>query len=384
MKKIYFFEGVRGIAAFVVVISHFIQVFYPGLFSLDPKLTHNNFETNLSKSPVNLLYNGNFAVCIFFVLSGFVLSYRYFLKKENEILVESAVKRYFRLALPVTISVLFAYTLLKLNLYYFGYSSYITKSTMPNFYAMDANIVSALKEGLFSAFFLNEFSYNAVLWTMYYELLGSFVVFAFLALFGNVRNRIVPYILLLTLFWNTYFFAFILGMLLCDMHINLSGKIHSIFKNKVSVLGILMFGIYLASFPYVDVQSTIYEIIVVEGLEINYFMMAHIIGAFLILFAILFSDVLQKIFEIKPLSYLGNVSFSLYLIHFIIINSVSCYIFLKLFKQGISYNTSFLVAFCISIVITFVLAHYMTKYVDLNSVKLSKLIYNKFFKKDSN
>ncbi|MER1986562.1 MAG: acyltransferase [Solibacillus sp.] len=381
MKKVYFFEGIRGVAAFVVVISHFIQVFYPGLFSLNPELAHNEFEKNIAQSPLNLLYNGNFAVCIFFVLSGFVLSYKYFVKKENGILVESAVKRYFRLALPVTVSVLFAYILLKFNLYYYGYSISITKSTMPDFYAMEASLLNALQEGLFGAFFLKEFSHNAVLWTMYYELLGSFIVFAFLALFGNVRNRVIPYILLVVMFWDSYFVAFILGMILCDLHVNLSEKAHLIVKNKIVVLVTFLVGIYLASFPYVDVQGTMYEFIIIEGLEVNYFIMAHIVGAFLILFALLYSKLLQKIFELRPFLYLGNVSFSLYLIHFIIINSVSCYIFLKLFEQGISYNVSFLMAFCISIVVTFVLAHYMTKYVDLNSVKLSKLVYDKLFKK---
>lgn len=381
MKKIYFFEGVRGIAAFIVVISHFIQVFYPALYSMDPELIHNDFEKSVPQTPLNFFYNGNFAVCIFFVLSGFVLSYKYIVKKDKEILVESAVKRYFRLAIPVTASVLLAYVLLKFNLYYFGYSTYITKSTMTDFYAMEPSIISALKEALVGSFFYNEFSHNAVLWTMYYELIGSFIVFSFLALFGNSKNRFVFYIVLLVLFWNTYFIAFVLGMMLCDIYHHMNSKLALFLKNRVVVFLFLIGGIYLGSFPYVDSKGTIYEVIVIQSFNINYFMMAHIIGAFLILVAVLNSNILQKFFELKPFLYLGNISFSLYLIHFIIINSVSCYIFLKIYKMGISYNQSFLISFSISLIFIFILSHFMNKYIDQKSVKISKDIYIRFFNK---
>lgn len=380
MKKINFFEGVRGIAAFIVVISHFIQVFYPALYDLNPELVHNEFEKSIPQTPLNIFYNGNFAVCIFFVLSGFVLSYKYVVKKNKEDLVEGAVKRYFRLAIPVTVSVIFAYLLLKFNLYYFGYSTYITKSTMTDFYAMEPSILNAFREALFGSFFYNEFSHNAVLWTMYYELIGSFIVFSFLALFGNVKKRYIFYIILFVLFWNSYFIAFVLGMSLCDAYYNLNDKFISIFKNKLVSAILFIIGIYLASFPYVDSKGTIYEFIVIPSLNINYFMMAHILGAFLILIAILGSNLLQRIFEFKPFLYLGNISFSLYLTHFIIINSLSCYIFLKMYEKGISYNYSFLISFFISLIFTFILSHYMNKYVDQKSVKISKYIYGRFFK----
>lgn len=380
MKKIGFFEGVRGIAAFIVVISHFIQVFYPALFSSNVELVHNDFETTIPQTPLNFFYNGNFAVCIFFVLSGFVLSYKYIVKKDKDILVESAAKRYFRLAIPVTVSILFAYVLLKFNLYYYGYSMYITKSTMTDFYVMEPSIINALKEALVGSFFYNEFSHNAVLWTMYYELIGSFIVFSFLALFGNSRNRFVFYVVLLVLFWNTYFIAFVLGMILCDIYHHMNGKFVTFLRNKVVVFLFLISGIYLGSYPYVGTKGTIYEFIVFENLDINYFVMAHILGAFLLLIAVLNSNLLQKFFELKPFLYLGNISFSLYLIHFIMINSMSSYIFLKMYKLGVSYNQSFLISFSISLIFIFILSHFMNKYVDQKSVKISKTIYINFFK----
>ncbi|ASN68112.1 hypothetical protein 8F11_77 [uncultured Caudovirales phage] len=382
MKKLYYLEGVRGIAAFMVLLSHFIQVFYPALLSSEQSLVHNAIESKVPQTPLNLFYNGNFAVCIFFVLSGYVLSYRFIKKKDKTILVESATKRYFRLVLPVAVSVVFAYIILRLDLFYYGYMPGFTNATMPDFYAMEPSIFHALKEAFYGTFFENEFSYNAVLWTMYYELLGSFIVFSFLALLGNLRNRYIFYIILLVMFWNTYFIAFVLGMLLCDAFNSLDEKIINMFKSKISIILFSTTGIYLGSFPYVNYKDTIYEIIVVPELNVNYFMMSHIIGAFFILLVLLSSEILQKIFSLKVFRFLGDISFSLYLTHFIIINSLSSYIFIKLIKEGLSYNISFLITFITSLLVIFILSYLLYKYVDSKSVIFSKKIYHKFFLKN--
>lgn len=379
MGKLYYFEGIRGIAAVVVLISHFIQIFYPGLFSTDVSLMHHGLEEGVSETPLNLLYNGNFAVCLFFVLSGFVLSYKFFMKKEQEIIIESAVKRYFRLAIPVFTSLLLAFVFFKLNLYYYGKIIFETRATMPDFYSENVTFFEIIKEGLYGAFFENKTSLNPVLWTMYYELLGSFIVFSFLVLFGNLKNRYLFYGILLLLFWDTYFIAFILGMLLCDLIVNT--EILKVFKKKMLVLSFLIIGLFLGSYPYVNPIGTVYEFLIVnKTTTFNYFIFYHIIGAFLILIAILGSDVLQRLLSIAPFRFLGNVSFSLYLIHFIILCSFSSYIFMQLLANGLSYNTSFLIMSVLSILIIFTLSYLMYKFIDSKSVSISKKLYDRYFK----
>ena len=80
MKKIRYLDGLRGLAAFEVVFHHFILAFYPALFAGPGVPTHlaPGQEVFVSGSVLNLLYDGNFAVCIFFVLSGYVLSHKFF------------------------------------------------------------------------------------------------------------------------------------------------------------------------------------------------------------------------------------------------------------------------------------------------------------------
>lgn len=383
LKKLYYLEGIRGIAAFIVVLAHFVQVFYISLFSLDPTTMHSRFESTIAATPFNIFYNGNFAVCIFFVLSGYVLSYKFFVKKDKEILVESAVKRYFRLAVPVITSLLFAYAILKMNGYFYGDIVSTTRSTMPDYYSESISFLQILKEGLYGVFIQSIPSLNPVLWTMYYELFGSLLVFSFLALFGNLKNRSIVYIILFIYFWNTYFLAFILGMLLCDAVIAINGKLPKIFKNKIVITIVTILGLFLGSFPYVNTSNTIYEFLIINpNLNIDYFMMYHIFGAVLLLTGVIGSDVLQKLLSINIFRFLGNISFSLYLVHFTILCSFSSFVFNKFLSAGFSYNFSFILTLIPSLILIFILSYFMFKFVDSKSVSFSKWMYDKFFRNE--
>src|SRR4051812_48230739 len=78
--KMVCFEAIRGLAAFAVLVSHFLLGFWPCIVFLEglgwervPWL--GRF---LARSIGRSLWNGHMAVSIFFVLSGFVLSLVYF------------------------------------------------------------------------------------------------------------------------------------------------------------------------------------------------------------------------------------------------------------------------------------------------------------------
>jgi len=80
VKKLTYLESLRGLAALAVVFNHLAIAFYPALFfgPSAPSHTGRALEAAISGTPLNLLYNGAFSVSIFFVLSGFVLSYGFF------------------------------------------------------------------------------------------------------------------------------------------------------------------------------------------------------------------------------------------------------------------------------------------------------------------
>ncbi|MBD2845513.1 acyltransferase family protein [Paenibacillus sp. IB182496] len=83
-NKLFYLDGLRGLAALVVVISHYIQVFYPAALNGKAEQAHFKWDTWYGYSPVNLFYNGQFAVCLFFALSGYVLNVKLFDKKLDD------------------------------------------------------------------------------------------------------------------------------------------------------------------------------------------------------------------------------------------------------------------------------------------------------------
>lgn len=118
-KKLTYIDGLKGTGALIgVPVPLCICVLLCTLFP-EPANSHTagNVEVAIGKTPLNILYNGNFAVQLFFVASGFVLCIRYFQDYDRKRLVKSAAKRYFRLAGPILLVSTVIFSLMKAGLY---------------------------------------------------------------------------------------------------------------------------------------------------------------------------------------------------------------------------------------------------------------------------
>lgn len=381
-NKLFYLDGIRGLAAFAVVISHYIQVFYPAALNGNPEQAHFKWDIWYGHSPINLFYNGQFAVCLFFVLSGYVLSNKMFEKELDsetyqKLLHSSAIRRYIRLAIPAAVSVLLVYLAIITNAFYLQEIWGTTWTDMKkNYYELDTNVYTVIKAAIFDPFFRFEaHPYNPVLWTMSYELLGSFLIFGFLALFGRVKKRWIVYVVLSVAFIQTYFVAFLWGMLLADLFK------HKWVHSKITAVIVLLIGIYLGSMPYTPLSGTMYESIEVGTntistwlqFDINPRLIARTLGSALILFALLRLKGMQRIFGWKPFVYLGQISFSLYLIHFTFLNTFSASLFSKVIHYY-SYNLAYAITFIVSMVPLFILSHYYMKYIDQGAIKLARKV----------
>ena len=162
-------EALRGVAAMMVLFHHFLLV-------IVPRLHGRNFPDDpiaLVRTPLYALVNGTAAVAIFFVLSGFVLTFRALEERDGRQLLVGVLKRWPRLVpLVATVNVLSA-IFLTFGLYqdrtWFGASAFEQDTFV---------IGSALAEGTFWTFFNGSANFNSSLWTMHYELFGSFVAYA--------------------------------------------------------------------------------------------------------------------------------------------------------------------------------------------------------------
>ena len=142
-------------------------------------------------------------------------------------------------------------------------------------------------------------------------------------------------------------------------------------------------GIFLGGFPHIHPLSTPSITGTFYGFLNNPIVMKlggliNTIGAFLLILAIQQSNNLQRFFTSRILAFLGYISFSMYLIHAIILRSLSCYVFVNAFPV-IGYNFSFLVSFFPSLALLFFASFYMSKFVDNQSVEISQSLYNKYF-----
>ena len=162
-------EALRGVAAVIVLFHHFLLV-------VAPRLHGRNFPDDpiaLVRTPLFALVNGSAAVAIFFVLSGFVLTFRAMEKRDWGQFLAGAAKRWPRLVPLVAIVNILSAIFVMLGLYHdhswFGASVFKPGTSL---------IGSALIEGVFSTFFAGSTNFNAALWTMHYELFGSFAAYA--------------------------------------------------------------------------------------------------------------------------------------------------------------------------------------------------------------
>ncbi|MBE9915661.1 acyltransferase [Paenibacillus donghaensis] len=382
-SKIAYLDGLRGLAACVVVVSHFFQVFVPSVFEGKQEIAHFSFESFAARTPLNLLFNGNFSVCVFFALSGFVLSWRYFCTKDKIHIYSSALRRYFRLAVPATLSVIFAYVVMLLGLGYFDEIRQTTLSSMPDPFLASSNFPIMVQEALFHTFFTYGSAYNPVLWTMTYELFGSFLIFGFLLTVGRFRLRVIGYAILALLLIDSYYLGFVLGMALSDLKYSGRNWLTVIQRPWITPF-LLCIGLYLGSYPYVGIENTIYSVLVWKTSSFSFFVFYHTIGAFLTLTALLTSSRLQSLFSRKLFSYLGKISFSLYLLHFTIICSLGSYIFYQLHPL-FSYGLNVTLTFILTTPVIFALAHLFYRFVDAQTLSIlgrwSKRIFDPLIQK---
>lgn len=374
-KKIDYLESLRGVAALVVVFGHFLLGFYPALWWGLPEQVHteSGIELCIKGTPLTLVFNGSFSVAIFFVLSGFVLTYGYFKNPHARLaLVPLAAKRYARLLLPIIASNAAIYLLLRSGQVYHGQASLATASTwLGSAWKTDTGFLRMLYESFYGVYFdKKSISLNGALWTMSYEFFGSLIVYLFIILFGRHRRRGWLYALAVIGFVNTYYLAFILGMVLSDLATR-EENVFTKVSHKGYFVGVLLLGLFLGAFPAEgSAQGTLYA-----GLtKLLNARRAQIIGAALVMIALLNSRRLQTLFSKRPFLFLGRISFSLYVIHFALIGSIACSVFL-LALPVLPYHVAVAAAFLVALPTMFVVSHYMHRFVDQPGIDASQAVH---------
>ncbi|WP_233272688.1 acyltransferase family protein [Paraburkholderia acidisoli] len=306
-----FLDGLRGWAAIMVLLAHLIR----GVASTAAPALNKPF----------LLFptDGDFAVYVFFVVSGFALSWQYFSTKSVKSLTSLAVKRYPRLTLPILASSLIGFLVWRSGLMFnHAAAAAVNSPWLDSAYGFTASFVDCLKFALFDVFFNYDpqHSYNGVLWTMSIELYGSMLVVGLLAVFG-VSNRVIAYLgaALVCALINSPLLAFVFGIVIADTY-HARSRLRSVLESVAPYLAVLtLIGCVAASIytPYPRDARFL-----------------SMLAAFSVL-SVSFCAPARRVFEWPISRSLGHISFPLYLTHMFVLLSFTSWFFLTLESHGL-------------------------------------------------
>lgn len=307
-EKITYLDGLRGIAAIIVMISHFFTSLAPAMVYGSQFPSHfGSLDHLFSTTPLRLIDAGVFSVCIFFVLSGYVLTLKYFQTRDNNVIISGTVRRYIRLFVPVFVVTMLSFLVSSAGLFHY-YIEAVTISANSNYYnhwTFTPNIIDAIKQAMWNSFFIGgNIYYDPVLWTMKIEFFGSMLVFVMAFLFGARRSRWIFYLISALISLNSYYLAFIIGMVLADMFTNKTPMFKT--SNKIILSLLLISGLFLGSYPENSVTNdSLYGFLNNGVLQVPN-RIYYIMGASMIIYVLLNSRQLQNIFSSRVPAFLGK------------------------------------------------------------------------------
>ncbi|MEM9170185.1 MAG: acyltransferase [Pseudomonadota bacterium] len=310
LARIRGFDGLRGVAAFVVVIHHYLCLLHPELI---PGMSDET--VGWIDGPYHILWNGRFAVMVFFVLSGFVIAASAERHRRN--LIGSVIARYGRLSIPVAASCLLAWFWLALIPYGTeGLSAIVDPPSRWWRYSHQETVPpiwSALWDGFVGVIVKAGSDFNNVLWTIRIELVGSFGLFALYAA-APVRRRGVALTLCaaaVMLFTAHIYSTFVLGAALYE-----AAKRGALSRAPAAwgvvalVVGVLVGGAGSGAHERLSLPetATAWQIGNEKGLWAA-------LAAAALVYAVFSLQALQRMLESPVAQWLGRVSFALYLVH---------------------------------------------------------------------
>lgn len=311
-QRIKAFDGLRGVAAFAVLIYHYMALVLPewtANMSTDPSIWID--------MPIYLLWNGPFAVALFFVLSGFVMSAA--AERRRSSLMASTVARYLRLAVPAAASCLLAWVWLSLLPEAADTMAATVQAPsrwLEFTYQDDVKTpVLAAADGLAGVFVRGYSRFNNVLWTLKIELYGSLAVFGLYYLTaGRVRLfLLVAGSVLVPWLTEPSYLAFGLGAALFEAH--RAGTLSYLERVRGLRPALLLTGVLLA-FPGDGFHLRMGLFDVTEDWRLGEHRgYVHIVAATLLIVAVMCFRSLSALFSMRLPLWLGRISFSLYLVH---------------------------------------------------------------------
>lgn len=375
-QKLDYIDGLKVLACLMIFNFHFINAFYCGFYSLNPADFHTRIvEQIVGTTPLNLIMGGKFGVRIFMTISGFFVGYRFFRTNDKTSLTEGVIKKYFRLVFPILTVNIAIYVLMKLHLFQNAKASALAGTSVffGNYNQFEPSLFGAVKEALWGCFATGENHYNGPLWFIYYEFFGTLLVAAILSLLGDSKARYIAYVVAALLCIRSDFLPFLLGALVCDLTYREPQWLSRISGSKVLMWLLLLFGLFLGSYPPIGerLAGTIYAWIPPKV------MLYYVIGAAGVLYALLHLATPRRVLGSKALTWLNRYSYGFYLVHFFVMCTFSCGLYLAL-APYMNYHLLAVINYVLTFALTVFLSAMIHTFVEKPGMKLAAHVAARF------
>lgn len=334
-------DGLRGIASVIVLIHHCL-IIVPFFLKVHFHELSNN-ENNLLLQVSHIFWAGHEAVLLFFILSGFVL---YNTVQNLKSYKEYFLNRFSRIYVPYMTSII-----LSASLYILFYQTNLTENQngfsdwFNTMWPVPIDYLSIVSAVFMTGY--NTHSINTVTWSLIHELRISLILpiivwwvsknnklwyltisifFLFIANFINmflIPEKLNVYLKLLLMNFNDTFYYVIFFVVGIYLAIN-KEKVIKKFKtlNTLTLSFLFFLGLLLILFEWIfpNISKGKYSVnIYVSKISIFYIDMIITLGMIIIFCLVISCNPIKYILEGKILLFLGKISYSLYLIHPIVI-----------------------------------------------------------------
>ena len=331
MGRIKSLEGARGLAAVIVLMTHFFAVFYPAVIW---GKEHSHLRQGLDyligqMVPIPSAYSG---VAFFFMMTGFgtyiaVISGKMDIRRY-------LLLRYFKLLVLTLLGALPVALLLYTGLVFvFGIMESVNSPWLANWPAGELNLWETIRYEPLESFM----AYNGVLWTMQYFFWGTFLSFVLTHLFNEIlrENLCITFIAGFIL-WHIgeyNYIPFVVGVFLgyCCKY-----QRDRFCLSMPARIAMALSAIYLCSYP--DGMVGTEGIYLQHGFTMPYIPYNTLGDVLFILLLFQPESLLERAMETRPMQWLGRCSMGIYIIHYSVVVSLASWIF-SLMPESMGYST---------------------------------------------
>lgn len=419
-------DGVRGWACLLVFNFHFLFT-YTWKVAVGWGFAGENFGI-LHLPIIHLLVSGHIMVAIFFVLSGYVLSYKPLKLIRSRswdqvftTLASSTFRRGIRLYLPSIVGIFLVFLAVRMGVYNYSHMVINKGQTIQGTNEQHPPVMKSLRNQSWDWYLtvvqlvdpwnwdLYYNYYNPHLWTIPVEFRCSIVLFVTILatsrLVSAVRMGLVACLIWFCMRWGRWDVVhFLFGMIMAELDLKngtwerqpektTSSNTSKLPKFRISRrklwISIFIFGLYLGSSPNTGYKWTPFYMWIAKLTPKTYpepHRFPQTLGAALIVFSINRSKDIQKLFT-NPLSqYLGKISFAFYIVHGPILHSLGYSIMPSIWnvvgkESDFQYCLGFFIGWLICLPVSLWAGDVYWRAVDIPSTKFARWIEDKLVSK---